>query len=507
MSAGEFSFVSQDVFEQQQESASRRLPNDVFMERFVRQKDATHALLLWLENAPDAPLQRSNEKVGAYLSRTIALIDELLQKQLNIILHHPKFQALESSWRNVKYLTEEAEQYDKDGKVKIKLLNCSWQTLTKDVSKATDFDQSDFFKQIYSNEYDNPGGEPFGVIIGDYRISHKPRPGVAGNDIDTLQEIVRTCAAAFSPFITSAEANMFGVDNFSELGFHVDLSSQFEQIEYIKWRKLRNMEDARFLGIAVPRVLMRAPYVEDGQRSEGFKFREVINNPDEDNLWGNAAYPFAATLIRAFCNSGWFGQIRGMQPGQTNQGVVTNLAQSPFETDLYQKQPKPPVDLLITDRAEKALSDSGFIPLSPLSKSGNLVFFSNASAQQPANYDSVAARINAKLSSMMQYILCVSRFAHYIKVMGRDRIGSYATPQACERDLQSWINNYTTASDSASDEVRSRYPLSSARVNVKEHQAKPGHYYSVMQLQPHFQLDQMVSSIKLVTELSPTHYE
>ena len=168
------------------------------------------------------------------------------------------------------------------------------------------------------------------------------------------------------------------------------------------------------------------------------------------------------------------------------------------------KNSRPPVDLLITDRAEKALSDSGFIPLSPLNKSGNLVFFSNSSVQQPANYDGVAARINAKLSSMMQYILCVSRFAHYIKVMGRDRIGSYATPQACERDLQSWINNYTTASDSASDEVRSRYPLSSARVNVKEHQAKPGHYYSVMQLQPHFQLDQMVSSIKLVTELSPS---
>ncbi|WP_018693245.1 type VI secretion system contractile sheath large subunit [Algicola sagamiensis] len=449
--------------------------------------------------------RKAQEKATQLILRLINQIDCQLEQQVNEILHHERFQKLESSWRSLHSLTGEADQYDRDNQVKVKLLNCCWASLSKDMGRAIDFDQSAFFKHVYQNEFDNPGGEPFGVLIGDYEISHLPRSGLSHHDLDTLSEVTRTCAAAFVPFITAASPELFGVSHYAELGYHMNLSRQFEQSNYVKWNRLREMEESRFLGLTVPRVLLREPYIDDDTRKEAFKFREQTTNSSKHMLWGNAAYPFAVTLIRAFCESGWFGHIRGLQPGQMKKGIVSNLAQAPFETDIYQKCPKAPVDLLVTERQEKELSNLGFIPVSPVPNSGFVAFYSNASAQKPQRYDSLSATVNAKISAMLQYVLCVSRFAHYIKILSRERIGSYATAQSCERDLQSWINQYTTASDSASEEVRSRYPLSDAKVTVREHASRPGHYYSVLQLQPHFQLDQMISSIRMVTELTPKH--
>ena len=323
------------------------------------------------------------------------------------------------------------------------------------------------------------------------------------NDIDILKDISRTAAAAFAPFITSAHPSFFGADNFSDLASHLDFSHTFNQIEYTKWNSLRGMDDARFLGLTLPYILMRAPYKNDGSCNAAFQFSEVIKDPQKDHLWGNASFAFAGVLIRAFSESAWFGQIRGLQPGKKNKGLVCDLPVCQYETDLYRGRSKPSVNLLIGDRAEKTLSDNGFIPLSAVPGSEHLVFYSNSSTQKPHEYDSLAATVNAKLSSMLQYILCVSRFAHYIKVLGREKIATFKNAEICERELQKWLYQYTTASDSASDAVRSRYPLQSAQVQVKEIRGKPGHYYSTIQLQPHFQLDQMVSSIKLVTELTP----
>lgn len=504
MNHEEFSFINQD-FTFQQKSQSRISDNDALLDRFLNEKNLDKALLLWLEGSSDSPLSWNKESLSPYLQRVIIELDQLISSQLNHIIHADSFQRLEASWRNLWWLLLQTEQQDKEKKVKVKLLNCDWSTLSKDVNKAIDFDQSMFFQLLYQNEFDSAGGEPFGIVIGDYEISNGCSAGTIYNDIDTIKEVSRTAAAAFSPFICSASANLFGADSFSDLGYYSDLFNQFEQPEYIKWQSFRKMEEARFMGFTLPHVLVRPPYVNDGKRHQDFYFKEQIKNPETDMLWGSAAYQFVSTIIRAYCDSGWFGHIRGIEPGKVSKGLVTGLARDSFANDTYQKEAKPPLDLLVTSKFEKQFSELGFIPASSVTNTEHIVFYSNASVQKTKNYDSSAANINARLSSMLQYILCVSRFAHYLKLLARDRVGSYSTAQACERDLQAWINNYTTASDSASEHIRSKYPLSNAKIKVSENKANPGHYFSVLQLQPHFQLDQMVSNIKLITELSPHH--
>ncbi len=502
------SFVEHGVFTKQVDtettySSAQQLQSKHLVDRFLRETDLKKSLMLWLENSGYNINNMKKISILSLLRKAISDIDKKLSKQINCIIHHSEFQALESGWRGVLYLVNQKENNDKNQKVKIKVLDCSWTTLSKDINKAIEFDQSEFFKLVYNNEYDMSGGEPFGVLIGNYQISHQNRKGTLINDMDVLKEITRTAAAAFSPFITSAAPSFFGADKFSDLASHIDFTYTFNQIEYTKWNSLREMDDARFLGLTLPYILMRAPYKNDGSRNEAFRFSEVIKNPQKDHLWGNAAFAFGGVLIRAFAESAWFGQIRGMQPGQKSKGLVCDLPVCQYETDLYRGRSKPSINLLISDRAEKMLSDNGFIPLSAVSGTEHLVFYSNASTQKPIEYDSLSATVNAKLSCMLQYILCVSRFAHYIKAIGREKIGTYRNADLCERELQKWLFQYTTASESASDAVRSKYPLKTAQVQVKEMRGKPGHFYSTIQLQPHFQLDQMISSIKLVTELTP----
>lgn len=502
------SFVQSEIFMEDIQDHScvssipRKFKNKHLMERFLRESNSIKSLLIWLENANHIVDCFERDSVLTILRNAINEIDKQLKNQINAIIHHTEFQTLEASWRGMFYLIEQKEKNDKNQKVKIKVLDCCWATLSKDISKAIEFDQSEFFKLIYNNEYDMSGGEPFGVLIGDYYISHLNKVGNPTNDIDTLKGISQASASAFAPFITSVEPSFFGADEFSDLASSFDFSQTFKQAEYIRWNSLRAMEDSRFIGLTLPNILMRSPYKNDGSRSESFKFVEQIKNPKKDHLWGNAAFAFGGVLLRSFTESGWFGQIRGMQPGKKTKGLVCDLPVCEYETDLYRGRSKPSINFLVGDKSEKELSDNGFISLSAVPGSEHLVFYSNASAQKPQEYDSLSSSVNAKLSSMLQYILCVSRFAHYIKVLGREKIGSFHSAEKCERELQQWLHQYTAASDSASDEVRSKYPLQSAQVQVKEMRGKPGHYYSSIQLQPYFQLDQMISSIKLVTELT-----
>lgn len=504
MNHEEFSFINQDISFIKR-SKSRLSDNDALLDRFLNEKNLDKALLLWLEGSSDSPISWSKESLAPYFHRVIVELDQLISNQLNTIIHHSRFQHLEAAWRNLQWLLLQTEVLDKENRVKIKLLNCDWATLSKDVNKAIDFDQSIFFKLIYQSEFDSPGGEPFGVILGNYEINNMLSGGAFYNDIDTIKEMSRTAAAAFSPFICSVSPNLFGANDFSDLGSYSDLFSQFEQVEYTKWQSFRKMEESRFIGLTLPRILVRAPYKNDGRRHQEFYFKESISDPESDMLWGNASFQFVLTIIRAYCESGWFGNMRGIVPGEVSKGLVTGLAKDTFANDAYQKEAKPPVDLLVTSKFEKQFSELGFIPASSVTNSEHVVFYSNASVQQAKNYGSSAANINARLSSMLQYILCVSRFAHYLKLMARDNIGSYSSAQECEKDLQKWVNNYTAAPDSASEYMRSKYPLSNAQIKVSENKANPGQYFSVLKLQPHFQLDQMVSSIKLITELSPHH--
>ncbi|PKH99191.1 type VI secretion system contractile sheath large subunit, partial [Shewanella sp. 11B5] len=284
------SFVTSEIFKEDTgvnkpvSSTTQALKNKHLVERFLRESDSTRSLLLWLENSSHSLEQFDKTSVLPFLLKAIERIDRQLEQQLNAIIHHDAFQALEASWRGVLYLVQQQDLHDKDQKVKVKMLDCCWTTLSKDINRAIEFDQSDFFKLIYNNEYDMSGGEPFGTLIGDYQITHKSRPGVSTNDIDILKEISRTAAAAFAPFITSASPSLFGADDFSDLSAHMNIAKIFEQHEYIKWNSLRKMDDSRFIGLTMPNILMRSPYLIDGTRSEGFKFKESIKNPKKDHL-------------------------------------------------------------------------------------------------------------------------------------------------------------------------------------------------------------------------------
>jgi type VI secretion system protein ImpD len=439
----------------------------------------------------------------ALLLRAIVDIDEAINEQINAILHHERFQQIEASWRGLRYLCGQAGTQDNYSTCKVKLLNVSWRELCRDSARAIDFDQSDLFRHLYTAEFSTPGGEPFGLVIGDYQITHRPRKGYPAGDLQVLRTVSHVCAAAFSPFITSAQASLFGVNHFSELASVQDIGAQFSQPEYGQWQALRAMEDSRFLAIAAPNILMREPHKQSGSGLTAFQFQETIGCSERDYLWGNAAYGVAAVAVRAFRESGWFSQIRGMQPSKLKHGLMVEIPSSGFEHSRSSRSARPSVDLQIGDRLEAELSDNGFIAISTLPHTPHLVLYSNTTVNLPVSFDNQSASVNARLSSMLQYMLCVARFAHYLKVMGRDKVGGYNTAQHIENEMQRWLHQYTAASDEASDEIRAKYPLNEAKIQVKEQQAKPGHYYSVIHLRPHFQLEHMVSNIRLITELSP----
>ncbi len=438
----------------------------------------------------------------AAVERLIVAIDRMLSRQLDEILHHPRFQRLEASWRGLRYLTEVEAEYDEDLNVKIKVLNVSWAELVKDLTRALEFDQSHLFQRIYSDEFDMPGGEPLGVLLCDYEVSHRPRPNQPAGDIDALTELARIGAAALCPVIVNASSELFGLDSFAELARLSDPHAIFQQREYARWRQLRRDEHARFLGLTMPRILMREPYRDDGSRRQRFVYEERIDQSPAHYLWGGANYAFGSVLIRAFANTGWFADIRGGVHEFGEGGVVRHLVYPRFADDRRRVAPRCATEVQISDHTERELSELGFIPLCSYHGVEHSVFYSNASLHEPLGYESEIANANARLSAMTQYMLCVSRFGHYIKLIGRDKIGSFTNAGDCQRILQNWLNHYTTASDGASAELKARYPLAASSVELEEQPRRPGYFTCTIHLQPHFQLDQLTSSIRLVTELA-----
>ncbi len=473
---------------------------DGILSRFLNEPDPWVALAGWLHHArqPDRPLTR--REVIRLLHRDIARLDAVLNQQVNAILHHPVFQKLEASWRGVRYLTAQLTEGEN---VKIKLLSISWRELTRDFDRALEFDQSFLFRIVYSEEFGMPGGEPYSVLLADYEIRHRPAPDHPYDDLAALRSISEVAAAAFTPLIAAAHPTMLGLDSFTEMERQRNITRFFEQPEYLKWRVLRNTEDARFIGLTIPRVLMRLPYRDTPSRVDGFRFREEVGNPDRSEyLWGTAIYAFGGVLIRAFMSSGWLAGIRGVQRGILSGGLVTGLPSHTFRTERKEVAPHPPTDVIITDAQEKELGELGFIPLCYCQDTDLAAFYGNQSIQKPPVFDEQVATINARLSAMLQYILCVSRFAHYVKVISRDKVGAFKGPGECEDYLRRWLLNYIISNDNAGPEMKVRYPLREGRVDVRERPDKPGSYICVMRLRPHYQLDQMVSSVKLVTELA-----
>ena len=396
------------------------------------------------------------ERIKIQLQIMVLKIDQKINRVVNNILHHPRFQELEANWRGLYFLCCERSLERTARATKVKVLDLSLAQLGKDLSRAIDFDQSEIFKKVYSEEYDNPGGEPYSMLLGCYRMRLKPRSEVGITDIEVLRLMSGVAAAAFAPFLTSLEPSFFGVDEYRELSPLLNVSETMRQTEYKSWNALRNSDDARFLGVVLPDVLMRKQYQDDGTRCDGFVFKEEIKQTS-DRLWGNAVFAFATTVMRAFSQHGWFASIRGVSRGQINGGVVTDL---PVELSPVDASTAiAPLSVSITDSLEQQLHSHGFIPAMALPRTPYIAFYGNNSVQKPAVFSDSVATTNAAMSSMMQYTLCVARFAHYIKVICREKVGSFVNEAECEKFLQQWLLKYTTANDDASVELKAKYPL------------------------------------------------
>jgi type VI secretion system protein ImpD len=483
------------------ESRLRADESPPLLQRFLAEPSPARSLEIWTGRAVSDILADGKDRLLSRLARDIARLDALLSAQVNAILHHPRFQQLEASWRGLNYLVEQAEGAEG---VKIRVLGVSWKELVRDLDRAIEFDQSQLFTKVYSDEFGTPGGEPFGVLLGDYEIWPRPSTAHPVNDIEALQKISGVAAAAFAPFVGGVHPAMFGLDRFCELDQPLNLARTFDQMEYFQWNNLRKEEDVRFVGLTMPRVLMRLPYEDDGTRADGFRFCEDVSAPHRGNyLWGTAVYSFGAVLLKTFDRSGWLAEIRGVKPGAETGGVVAGLPVHSFSTDKHGVVPKCSTDVMITDYQEQELGELGFLPLCHCAGTELSVFYTNQSIQKPKKYDVPAATMNARISAMLQYILCASRFAHYLKVIARDKIGSFQEAGDCEEYLHNWLQQYVTSDAEASPATKARFPLREARVKVEENRARPGSYLCTAHLWPHFQLDGLTAAIRLRTELAP----
>jgi type VI secretion system ImpC/EvpB family protein len=471
------------------------------LDAFLAEPSTGKALVRWFGPETLRREASSRDRIARRLGEAIARIDTLLAEQVDAILHHQAFQRLEASWRGLKYLVEQA---DAPENVKIRVLNVSWQELARDAERAIEFDQSQLFRKVYSDEFGTPGGEPFGVLLGDYQVHLRPSAEHPIDDLEVLRSVSQVAAAAFAPFIAGAHPSLLGVENFTDLEQPLNLRRGFEQLDYLKWRAFRETEDARFVGLALPRVLMRPPYEDRGTRADGFRYAEDVAGPDRSAyLWGNAAYAFGAVLVRAFATTGWLADIRGVQRGLENGGLVSGLPVHCFSTEKWGLAAKSSTEVILTDRQEPELSDLGFMPLCHVKDTEYSAFYAAQSVAKAKKYDDPAATANARISSMLQYMLCVCRFAHYLKVIARDKIGGLAEPEALEDFLHRWLQNYVTSDSEAGPETKSKYPLREAKLRVREQPGRPGGYLCVAHLWPHYQLDQLVGALRLTTELTP----
>jgi len=461
------------------------------------------------------------EQLLLQADRVIAALDRLISDQLDAILQHPRFRRLEAAWRGLAFLVEAA---DRASGVKIRTLHITWSEIARDLERAAEFDQSQLFQKIYEQEFGMPGGEPYGLLIGDYEVSHRRSTEHPTDDVSILSGVAQIAAAAFAPFMVGAAPDLLGMESFAELatgvvgrsraaassGEVLTLSQPSYQTniarlpEYARWRSLRQRGDSRFLGLILPHCLSREPHPDEARHPQPFRGTVSRDAPGADEyLWMSAVYAFAGVTIDAFGRSGWFTDLRGGRRGEGGGGLVQGLPHVDFTTDAPGVAVRAPLEVETDYMQERALDELGLIPLMRAYATADTLFFANSSLHQPPQYDNAAARANARLSAMLQYILCVSRFAHYIKVLGRDRVGATATPQDCQTMLQRWIMQYCTSDDEASAAMLARYPLREARIEVVERPGQPGVYNCSAWLKPHFQLDQIVSAYEIVTEISP----
>lgn len=432
----------------------------------------------------------SNDTV-AFINQRIQELDDLIANQLNEIIHAPEFQKLEGSWRGFNYLVMNTETATH---LKIRLMNITKKELLDDLEKAVEFDQSQMFKKIYEEEYGTFGGHPYSCLVGDFEFTRHPQ------DMELLQKVSQVAAAAHTPFLTAAHPQLFDLDTFEHLGVPRDLSKIFESLEMIKWNSFRESEDSRYVAMLLPRVLMRLPYGANTLPAEGLNFEEDVSGADTSKFcWTNPAYILGQRITNAFSHYKWTAAIRGVEGG----GLVEGLPAYTFKTTDGDVALKCPTETSITDRREKELSDLGFISLCHCKGTDYASFFGGQTTQRPKIYNLDEANANANLSARLPYILAACRFAHYIKAIMRDKIGSFMTRDNVQTYLNKWISSYVLINDNASQNVKAQFPLREARIDVYEVPGKPGSYRSVIYLRPHFQMEELTASIRLVATLPP----
>ena len=430
----------------------------------------------------------SNDLVGSIEER-ITVIDALLSAQVSKIMQAPAFQKMESSWRGLQKLVQSSVTEN----TKVRVLNCTKKELIRDFKSASDFDQSVLFKSVYESEYGTFGGEPYSAFVGDFEFGAMPE------DLYLLEQISHVAAAAHAPFLTAADAGMFGMNNFQEMPRPRDLSKLFDTSDYIRWRSFRQSDDARYVGLTLPRVIGRLPYGAKTTPVEMFNFEEKIDESREgaSYLWINAAYELAGRMVSAFEDHGWCAAIRGVEGG----GLVKSMPVYNYISHTGEKVLQCPTEVAISDRREKELADLGFIPLVYCKGTDYAAFFAVQSANKPRKYDSNLANANARLSNQLQYIMTTSRFAHYLKSIVRDKVGSFMSRTECQNFLQNWINQYVVGSDNVGLHIKASHPLREARIEVVDVPGCPGSYRAVAYLRPHFQLEGLTMSLRLVAEL------
>lgn len=449
-----------------------------------------------------------SERLSRQISFEIARIDSLIDGVLNAILHHKRFQKLEAAWRGLQYLVEGTPA---GSNVRVQILNVSWKALSRDFDRSPEFDASHLFRLVYSETFGTAGGRPFGLLIGDYEIQPWPNAEHPIADLPVLQALSQVAAAAFSPFVAAAHPSLLGLQGWHELERSVDLERQFQQLEFVKWQQARESEEMNFVGLALPRMLLRIPY-DHTTNSPELQFTEDVGNSGiERLLWGNAAFAFAAVVVRSFADTDWLASIRGTTKGATRDGqaqgieetggLVTGLPIRFHETDRHRVQPLSPVEVCISESSEREISNFGFIPLTSVRQTPFAAFYSNRSVRRLPRMTSQNALDNNEVASQLQYVLCVSRFAHFLKIIARDMVGSYADAESLEVFLNGWIRQYVTQDPNASAEQRAAYPLREAVVRIREVPGKPGVYTSVVHLWPHSELDELRGSVSFSSEL------
>ncbi|RTL30403.1 MAG: type VI secretion system contractile sheath large subunit [Burkholderiales bacterium] len=433
----------------------------------------------------------SSDVIGS-IEAMIAALDAKMSEQVNKILHHPEFQQLESAWRGLSYLVNNTET---DEMLKIRVFNISKNEVGKTLKKfkGTAWDQSPLFKKVYEEEYGQFGGEPFGCLVGDYYFDHTPP------DVEWLGEMSKVCAAAHTPFIAAPGPGLMGMESWQELANPRDLTKIFTTPEYAAWRSLRESDDARYIGLAMPRFLARQPYGAKTNPVEAFDFEEDTVGSDHNKYaWANSAYAMAVNINRSFKMYGWCSRIRGIESGGAVEGLPTHT----FPTDDGGVDMKCPTEIAISDRREAELAKNGFMPLVHKKNSDFAAFIGAQSLQKPAEYDDPDATANANLAARLPYLFATCRFAHYLKCIVRDKIGSFKERGEVQRWLQDWIMNYVDGDPAhSSEETKARRPLAAAEVVVEEVEGNPGYYTSKFFLRPHYQLEGLTVSLRLVSKL------